>query len=725
MNQVLHQVARRSTDRQTLTFSMFRELDQILKNCVPRKSVFFAFDGPGPLAKLLTQRRRRNKAKKEHTTTIAKSSSKRARYAKRAIDRLEFTPGVDLLYFVRDAVTYWAYSRLQNDRKYRNVDIRISGSDVPGEGELKLIDFCRAANLPELDSVVIVGGDADIVLQGLATTPVRNFFVYLHHYASSGRKKLNYVVSVWELSRTLERLFPNESSGVRIDFILFSILNGNGKFVSSLFTRAAQILHSDFLRTSLPRLNGFRENCIEDYIPKVRGVTLGRLWRRYLKLKNASPNGLDAPFKGQCLVDAEKRTINWPLFHALIDNVGNQVRTIEEEVILQNSLPMETSPSQVVQEEHIPTGQAHTQFDDSEDEVFEERILYTGNEDGIRQDVENLDDSNQGTVSAFRPANTSDGSAVESDEESYSEDIDVDDDYEVDEDANHIDNLISISGTSKNLYDTERWFRCLLWTLHMYVDGYCSDFNFQYGKPYGPSCEVLSKFITDHNGDPFVLQAPISNAQPLLPHQAAFAMLPKHAIHLLPTPLQHLVNDPVVSKRIFLDNDVVNIPAMLQAICQVPEFEYSAEELRRTIRGQPFLLRRPRPGDRVGKGNPAVARPGPKFDPVRAQPVVFCKEFKVTTAPPCYPWPKGSLRNMLDLPYKKVGGNPLRSPTLATGPNQGGTIPSAQQGAQSKGSNAEPNKSRGVTEARAAKRGRRRGHSSRQRSSRPRVQSGG
>lgn len=231
MNQVIHQVSRRSVDRQSLAAALFRELDQILKSCVPRKSVFFAFDGPGPIAKLLTQRRRRNKGKKEHTDINPSSSTQRSRYAKPSIDRLEFTPGTELQYLLRDAVEYWAYSRLQNDYKYRNVDIRISGADVAGEGELKLIDFCRAGCLPEHESIVVIGGDADIVLQGLATVPIRNFFVYLRNFAVSGRKKLNYVISVWELSRTLERLFPGSGSGARIDFVLFSILNGNGKWV--------------------------------------------------------------------------------------------------------------------------------------------------------------------------------------------------------------------------------------------------------------------------------------------------------------------------------------------------------------------------------------------------------------------------------------------------------------------------------------------------------------
>lgn len=249
MNQIIHKSARRAFDRQSLASAIFRELDQILKSCVPLKSVFFAFDGPGPLAKLLTQRKRRNKVKHTYTDVPQHGSSRRTRYARPSVDPLQFTPGVEMVYFLRDATEYWAYTRLQNDRKYRDLDIRISGSDVAAEGELKVIDFCRSGYVAETDSVVVIGGDADIVLQGLATFPVRNFFVYLHHFGATRGKKFNYVISVWELTRSLERLFPGGSLGVRIDFILLSVLNGNGENTCFMLhyclevSRGSAILH--------------------------------------------------------------------------------------------------------------------------------------------------------------------------------------------------------------------------------------------------------------------------------------------------------------------------------------------------------------------------------------------------------------------------------------------------------------------------------------------------
>lgn len=154
--------------------------------------------------------------------------------AAKTIDRLELTPGVDLMYHVRDAIEYWSYSRLQKDSAFADLTIHISGVDVPGEGELKIMDYCHVGGCVDTnDSVVVVGGDADIILQSLATTSVKNLFIYLRKYEGVNTKyPKNYVLSVWELVRSFEKLFPGESSRIRIDFILLSIINGNGTFVS-------------------------------------------------------------------------------------------------------------------------------------------------------------------------------------------------------------------------------------------------------------------------------------------------------------------------------------------------------------------------------------------------------------------------------------------------------------------------------------------------------------
>ncbi|CAN0579100.1 unnamed protein product, partial [Ectocarpus sp. 12 AP-2014] len=50
---------------------------------------------------------------------------------------------------------------------FQGVKFYISGANVPGEGELKCIDWLKHMPKPD-ESAVIVGGDADLILQGLA-----------------------------------------------------------------------------------------------------------------------------------------------------------------------------------------------------------------------------------------------------------------------------------------------------------------------------------------------------------------------------------------------------------------------------------------------------------------------------------------------------------------------------------------------------------------------------
>lgn len=420
-----------------------------------------------------------------------------------------------------------------------------------------------------------------------------------------------------------------------------------------------------------------------DYIPKIRGVSLGRTWRRYLSLKLSGDGNKEAPFKGQLVVDAEKRTFNWQFFHALIDKVGVPVRPVEQELQARQSAPeIAANTLSDVGSSHVASdGQSLIALDNST-EIADDRIVYTGNEDGVPMEDEvellGLDDDNEDVLDPSMDCDT------ESDESGELTDDEIDE--AVDAEQAHIENLVAISGNSTKFYDTERFFRALLWTLHMYIDGFCSDYTFQYAKPYGPSCDVLSKYIKDHNGDPFVIQAPVANTSPLRPYQAAAAMLPRHAVHLLPKPVQQVVQNPTLSKRLFLPKDEVNIFALVQAIDEIPLSAYSETERQRLECGVPFLLRRPIRGDFCPRANAPVPRPGPKFEHIRAQPVIHYQNLRATDAPPCHAWPSGSTPGMLNLPYVQVGGLRLQRPrSNPVESNAAGPVPKVASSKKSTG----------------------------------------
>ena len=126
MNGLLHSACLKAKTIEHAVLRIFRELDATLRVLQPRKSVVLAFDGPGPLAKLLTQRKRRLKA---------------SRQSKYKMSGLNITPGTPFMLAVRRACEYFAASRVATSYRFKDVAFYLSGADVAGEGEVKIIQW--------------------------------------------------------------------------------------------------------------------------------------------------------------------------------------------------------------------------------------------------------------------------------------------------------------------------------------------------------------------------------------------------------------------------------------------------------------------------------------------------------------------------------------------------------------------------------------------------------
>ncbi len=268
VNQLLHITLRRSKSDDHALVLLLKELDKCLSIAKPTKSITLAFDGPPSAAKLATQRRRRfgiimrNIKKKERMNFLIekglilppakiKKNSSKYKKALRKEEReeltLAITPGTEFMKRSEDAVLYWAWQRLSNRRgkmQIQNCRIYISPSSVPGEGEVKLLDWLFQAgqfsqhtnkvrhNVPIIkrgESVAIMGGDSDLVLEGLIIPPsiTHNVFVIL---PSESNK--SYAVSLWQTTLTLskflgKRFEPDDTMRIRTDLVLLLIMNGN------------------------------------------------------------------------------------------------------------------------------------------------------------------------------------------------------------------------------------------------------------------------------------------------------------------------------------------------------------------------------------------------------------------------------------------------------------------------------------------------------------------
>jgi len=281
MNQLLHVSLRRARNEDHGLALMIKKLDSYIKLCKPTKSLVLAFDGPPSAAKMATQRKRRLGIylRSENNTRTSNNNDNGGRYSnfniepkynrnKRKRNRLKegatlgITPGTKFMSKAKNAILFWAWQRMSN--KYSllgssqspNVKIYISSSDIPGEGEVKLLDwlfhsstlFSNINTPPKSNSknktnrrpsIAILGGDSDLVLEALVLPPklVHDVFVILPH-----ENRRSIVVSLWETTRYLISFLNNPSSApksrnvdlnlkhitsLRTDLVLLFILNGN------------------------------------------------------------------------------------------------------------------------------------------------------------------------------------------------------------------------------------------------------------------------------------------------------------------------------------------------------------------------------------------------------------------------------------------------------------------------------------------------------------------
>jgi len=118
----------------------------------PKKGVYIVFDGPPPLAKQQQQRERRWKKSIENNIS--------ANLLEKKWDSCAISPGTIFMDRLFKYLRYWI--RQQNIKIFQGLEIIIDGSNVPGEGEHKIMNYIR--KMDEINSHIIYGLDADIFM---------------------------------------------------------------------------------------------------------------------------------------------------------------------------------------------------------------------------------------------------------------------------------------------------------------------------------------------------------------------------------------------------------------------------------------------------------------------------------------------------------------------------------------------------------------------------------
>jgi 5'-3' exoribonuclease 1 len=208
------------------------KLDDYILEIKPQKTVFIAFDGVAPVAKLDQQRNRRYKSVLEEKILKKLDPDRKKKWNKTAI-----TPGTKFMKNLNNIIKNY-YSKKKTD-----YEIIISGSDEIGEGEHKIFEYIRNTPKKHKHEVTLIYGlDADLIMLCLNHLPIsKNIYLYREtpEFIKSINRNLNpnenYILDIPELSREIISKMNNgfaykndsQQKNRLYDYILICFFLGN------------------------------------------------------------------------------------------------------------------------------------------------------------------------------------------------------------------------------------------------------------------------------------------------------------------------------------------------------------------------------------------------------------------------------------------------------------------------------------------------------------------
>ncbi|KAL9105404.1 MAG: hypothetical protein Q9227_009422 [Pyrenula ochraceoflavens] len=303
MNGIIHNCTHKDSDSPTfrmtedkMFIAIFNYIEHLFGKIKPKKLFFMAIDGVAPRAKMNQQRARRFRTAFDAEKARDKAIQEGKEMPKEdPFDSNCITPGTEFMAKLTQQLKYFISKKVSEDADWQGVEIVLSGHEVPGEGEHKIMEYIRQAKAqPGYDPNVrhcLYGLDADLIMLGLLSHDPH--FCLLREEVTFGRQNqkkskelehqnfyLMHLCIVREyLELEFQELKNNESLSFGFDmeriiddFILMAFFVGND-FLPNLpnlhINEGALALMFKEYKKVLPQLGG--------YINEQGFINLGRL----------------------------------------------------------------------------------------------------------------------------------------------------------------------------------------------------------------------------------------------------------------------------------------------------------------------------------------------------------------------------------------------------------------------------------------------------------------
>ncbi|EEQ99185.1 5'-_3' exoribonuclease, putative [Perkinsus marinus ATCC 50983] len=247
MNGIIHHCSHGDTPdvakpEDEVWMDIFKYISDLFTHIKPKKLLYMAVDGVAPRAKMNQQRSRRFRTALDavEATERAVKNGDHPKSIDTFFDSNSITPGTAFMERLTVQLRFFAQKMISENPLWQGVEVVVSGPNVPGEGEHKIMDYIRATkSQPDYDPNTrhcVYGLDADLIMLSLATH--EPYVALLREEVIFGPEKTDaralvrpdrlQLLHIYVLREYLALEFGEEDlERVIDDFVLFCMLVGN------------------------------------------------------------------------------------------------------------------------------------------------------------------------------------------------------------------------------------------------------------------------------------------------------------------------------------------------------------------------------------------------------------------------------------------------------------------------------------------------------------------